>query len=462
MAPRRVSFPTFRWGLHREDARVAPLAPARISTSPSDRSHVIMKFRLLVFLLVLAPATGLHARVDFLLVPPNDAVPGEAGLVFTLYLNNPTPFDETVEFPQVISADYSSSTGRHRTQLQLAETGDLRCAVPALSRRTVKLVLREPLEGANGFVSLRLLRPETNSIMFELQHPAALASATPPEAAAPAPAQRTALKPGHHLDLTTDLENMRRHISGYEPIYFAVGSRARLNARFQFSFKYRVFEPATSGDPWYAQLARDLHAAYSQTTIWDLETFSKPFYDSSYRPTIFLEHTFRPEKAVGWRFTVNGGVQHESNGKGGAPDPATDPAPADSRSLNTLYFGTTLRWSDDRGRFFEAGARASSYFQVDENPDIARYRGYVALKLRGGYDRGFQLATELRGHPSGYGSVEFDASWPAIETPLLKLILPHSLGGYALVQYFNGYGESLLDYNVRRKDQLRFGIMIVR
>jgi outer membrane phospholipase A len=32
---------------------------------------------------------------------------------------------------------------------------------------------------------------------------------------------------------------------------------------------------------------------------------------------------------------------------------------------------------------------------------------------------------------------------------------------YLHVQFFAGYGESILEYNVRRKSQLRFGFAIV-
>ena len=35
------------------------------------------------------------------------------------------------------------------------------------------------------------------------------------------------------------------------------------------------------------------------------------------------------------------------------------------------------------------------------------------------------------------------------------------VGGYLHVQYFNGFGEDILDYNVRRKPQLRVGVAIV-
>lgn len=71
-----------------------------------------------------------------------------------------------------------------------------------------------------------------------------------------------------------------------------------------------------------------------------------------------------------------------------------------------------------------ASARLSGYFDDDENDDIERYRGHVELTLRGRLDRGPQLALHLRGRPSGRGSVEFNFTWPADQTPLPKEIAP--------------------------------------
>jgi outer membrane phospholipase A len=273
-----------------------------------------------------------------------------------------------------------------------------------------------------------------------------------------------------------DVEIMRRHISGYEPIYFAVGSREKLNARFQFSFKYRVLDPGPAEaelDPGGFLLGL-MHFAYTQTSIWDLEGFSKPFYDSSYKPTLFLLHTLPRQADSGWTISFQAGAQHESNGKGGGSAPTSAPTglvssantlrhPSDTRSLNTLYLLPRARWEDNGTHFFEAAFRVSAFFQIDENQDIARYRGYAELSLRGGYIRGLQLATHVRGKADGHGSLEFNLTWPTSESPLLRAIpVVGSLGGYAQIQYFNGYGESLLDYDVRRKDQLRFGLMIVR
>ena len=56
---------------------------------------------------------------------------------------------------------------------------------------------------------------------------------------------------------------------------------------------------------------------------------------------------------------------------------------------------------------------------------------------------------------SGKGSVLFDLSKRSRDLRF------GPVGGYFHFQYFAGYGEDILDYNVRRKAQLRFGFAIV-
>lgn len=425
-----------------------------------------MKSIVVVLALVLG-GKALHARVDLLLVPPESAVAAQRGLELTLHLNNPTERDETTHLPRDLVAHYASAAGHGRVRLSLADDRDEACHVPALTRRTIRLRLEESIPGPAGFVSLRLANPDTNAIMFELAPAATSGPDVTPDPAVATP--RRPLMPGRHIDLTSDIENMRRHISGYDPIYFAVGWRDRFNARFQFSFKYRLFERGAPGEPWPQQLAREIYVGYTQTSIWDLESFSKPFYDTSYKPTVFVLHEFDHDSTGRWRFSLQGGAQHESNGKSGSSatpslfSPATARRhPSDTRSVNTLYLAPKLRWTAENDFFVETRLWGSLFFHDDENPDIERYRGHVELTLRTGWDRGFQFSAHGRGSVHGHGSLELNVSWPAIQTPLLKLVLPASLGGYAQIQYFNGYGESLLDYDIRRKDQLRFGLMIVR
>jgi outer membrane phospholipase A len=432
---------------------------------------------------VFVSTSALPAGVDLLLVPPPETEPLSPRPELILYLNNPTEFDATIRFEEEIEAEMADASGLAYIRLRLVDATQCQVSVPKMSRRSVRLRPASDLTSRGEFFSLRLRFPASNPIMLRASPTGTGTSAEasgqpntnarPPAATAAVP--RTDLG-RRHIDLTSDIENMRRHISGYEPIYFAVGWRERFNARFQFSFKYRPIDPGSDSweDALWLTLLGKVHFAYTQTSIWDLESFSKPFYDSSYKPTIFLLHPFRRITGSNWSFSLQAGGQHESNGKGGGAAPvsqrpgliSTDNSvrhPFDSRSLNTLYALPRARWEDDTEHFFEAALRTSAYFQQDENSDIARYRGYVELTLRGGYVRGLQLSTLLRGKIDGHGSIECNLTWPTSETPYLNAFpLISTLGGYAQLQYFNGYGESLLDYDVRRKDQLRFGVMIVR
>jgi outer membrane phospholipase A len=56
---------------------------------------------------------------------------------------------------------------------------------------------------------------------------------------------------------------------------------------------------------------------------------------------------------------------------------------------------------------------------------------------------------------SGHGSLLLDLSR---RTRDLKF---GPIGGYLHFQFFSGYGEDILDYNLRRKTQLRIGFAIV-
>src|SRR5690606_23853036 len=90
------------------------------------------------------------------------------GLTFTVHLNNPTAFPETLMLPRLFKAAYASDRG-HRTALLIhLEAPDTPFTVQPMTRHTVTVQLTEPLDSSPGFVSLRLIEPESNPIMFEL------------------------------------------------------------------------------------------------------------------------------------------------------------------------------------------------------------------------------------------------------------------------------------------------------
>jgi len=232
--------------------------------------------------------------------------------------------------------------------------------------------------------------------------------------------------------------------SPYEPNYFAAGSSGPTNAKFQISMKFRLFNPESK-----TPFLEKLYLAYSQTSIWEIGSSSRPFYDSSYRPSLF----FLDEDVSLWpfrkwsRFGFQAGIEHESNGKDGE----------DSRSVLIGYVRPTFAFPFADRYFVSISPKIYSYIEKQDNPDIPYYRGYTDLLVKIGETDGIQLATTLRkGTGEDPYSVELDLSYP------LKIATLGNLGGYLHLQYFNGYGETLLDYNRKVQPQFRIGLMITR
>ena len=228
-------------------------------------------------------------------------------------------------------------------------------------------------------------------------------------------------------------------------MYFIVGGDGGLNAKFQISLRFRLFDD-------HGRLARrlpwidDLYLSFSQTALWDLGELSKPFKDASYRPRLFYGNYDLARYLGGnLRVGVETGIGHESNGKEGD----------DSRSYNMLYVRPTLTWGDPDGLRAYFAPLIHNYIAESDNPDIADYRGYVDWLFGVGSKGGLDFWGVLRkGTRSDFGSIELNASYP------LSKLSGGDLTGWLLLQYFNGYGESLLDYNRKLDSQLRLGIAI--
>ena len=59
-----------------------------------------------------------------------------------------------------------------------------------------------------------------------------------------------------------------------------------------------------------------------------------------------------------------------------------------------------------------------------------------------------------KGERSTYGNAELNVSFP------LSKLSGGDLTGWLMLQYFGGYGESLLDYKKKLDSQLRLGIAV--
>ena len=230
-------------------------------------------------------------------------------------------------------------------------------------------------------------------------------------------------------------------LSEHEPMYFLVGRSVGSNtSKYQFSFKYRLFD---EGSGWARTIPAlsNLYFAYTQTSLWDLTSRSRPFRDTSYRPSFFSQ--WNAPDATNPLNALRYGFEHESNGRAGI----------DSRSINTLFIQPIWKWSvGERSLYFHPNIYG--YVDKEDNPDIQKYRGYVDWNLRFEGGGGLVASTKVRYGTAGRGSLQLDL---AQRTRALDF---GRVGGHLLVQLFSGYGENILDYN-RRTNQLRVGVAIV-
>ncbi len=233
----------------------------------------------------------------------------------------------------------------------------------------------------------------------------------------------------------------------YEPMYFVAGT-TRPNVRYQFSFQYQIVNPE---GPWAAHspFLTGLYLGYTQSGLWDIEGNSKPFTDTIYKPELAWS-----KDEVDWiglpgidQVGLQFGVQHESNGRDGP----------ESRSLNTVYLRPVLHIGDVRGFAVKVAPKVYAYLPGRENnADIADYRGHVDLLVTAGWLDGLQAAALGRiGSGGKGGSFQLDLTYP------LRTIGDGNFDMYLQLQWFSGYGESLITYD-EYTDALRIGIGFVR
>lgn len=223
-----------------------------------------------------------------------------------------------------------------------------------------------------------------------------------------------------------------------DPFDISSGELQKWEIKFQLSFKF----PLVRG------LFNDrgtLFMAYTNQSYWQAynRKFSSPFRETNHEPELFL--TYLPDYSLlGFDARVlQFGVSHQSNGQSNEL----------SRSWNRVYADLVF----ERGNFAfslkpwyripEQKKSSPTDATGDDNPDIEDYMGYGEFRLAYKLD-GHSLSLMLRSNLSRSdprGALELGWSFP----------LTRKLKGYA--QYFDGYGESLIDYDAHIR---RIGIGI--
>lgn len=380
---------------------------------------------------LLLPVLAAHADIVISSRSTHAAAGAPLELDMTITNENAEPL--IVELPPTLHVKLETPAAVSTLEFTPDRTG----LVTVAPREFTRVRLRGTIPGeAQGAVTLAPTGFNTNSIVVQIDSsaPAALAAASQETS------ETQVQSESRLVDKPPPLA-----VSVYEPVYFIVGGDDGLNAKFQISFRYRLFDDRgrlANRMPWID----DLYLSFSQTSLWDLSELSKPFTDTSYRPRLFFANYDLGRFLDGrLRIGVESGFGHESNGKEGA----------DSRSFNMFYVRPTFTVGDPDGLRFYAGPLIHNYIADDENPDLKNYRGYVDWLLGIGSKGGLDFwATLRKGTRSNYGSAELNVSYP------LSKLSGGDLTGWVTLQYFGGYGESLLNYRDKLDSQLRLGIAI--
>jgi phospholipase A1 len=210
-------------------------------------------------------------------------------------------------------------------------------------------------------------------------------------------------------------------------------------AKFQLSLKVPLYESQSDQDS-------GLYFGFTLQSYWQLfnSEISSPFRETNYQPELFWMNVLDKENRLwGDEMGITFGFEHQSNGRN---------IPL-SRSWNRLYMN--LFW-EQNGFVFnlrpwyripEEEKTSLSDTKGDDNPDIADYMGhfeFTTVYTKRDHEFSLMLRNNLKS--DNKGAVQLDWSFPAWGR----------LRGYA--QYFNGYGESLVDYNQHVE---RFGVGIL-
>jgi phospholipase A1 len=215
-------------------------------------------------------------------------------------------------------------------------------------------------------------------------------------------------------------------------------------AKLQISFKV----PLNEQDIFFNN--DGVYLGFTLKSFWQVynHKLSAPFRETNYRPELFYQAPIS-SSVFGGSWLARFGIEHESNGR----------SQLLSRSWNRIFIGLGFlkgRWAI----YLQPWHRLSENLKEDDgdpntplppdgddNPDISDYLGHYELLGIYKYDQ-YQITNMVRHNfEKGNGAIELGFSFP----------LWGRLRGF--VQYFNGYGESMIDYN-HKVQRIGLGILL--
>lgn len=240
-----------------------------------------------------------------------------------------------------------------------------------------------------------------------------------------------------------DTDSLRREFDNgpyfglYKDNYFifgtAVGQKPtdkNTNVKFQISVSQRLTKSTL---PWGTYL----YLFYTQKCFWNVCEESFPMTDLNFNPGVGLaKPLFVKDRFIGKVMMV---VEHESNGRDGD----------DSRSWNRITFGSNIMIDPN---FMVYGKVWIPIVDGQNNRDILDYCGIYQIGTSVmSPNRKFGASVNLvkrRGWNLSYNTtIEFSYRFN------------NNQNQYLFMQYYNGYGEGLLEYK-QFHTELRVGIVI--
>lgn len=228
------------------------------------------------------------------------------------------------------------------------------------------------------------------------------------------------------------------HFGLYKDTYFCVGTPLgktptchNSNVKFQISISQRL---TRSTLPWH----NHLYLYYTQKCFWNVFERSMPMADLNFNPGIGLAKPFFiKNKYIGKTFLL---LEHESNGRDGL----------ESRSWNRISFGGSViidPMLTVHGKFW------IPIIDGKNNRDILDYCGIYQLGMT------VELPTRFRSNLSI--TLVKRRGWRLNYNTIVEYSFrPFSNSNqYFFVQYYNGYGEGLLEYNIHHS-MIRAGVII--
>jgi outer membrane phospholipase A len=217
--------------------------------------------------------------------------------------------------------------------------------------------------------------------------------------------------------------------------------------RFKIALAYKVTGAPDNHTGFYAAITQDAY--------WNLFDESAPFYDTNFLPEFFYRHDIRKLTGNGSWFLpsgVKGGIRHHSNGKIGE----------NSKGWNRLFL--TTEFGDPNEQIFAHISFWGAWNVSQYNPNIEDYlgRGELRLDITPTWERGRRTLGEmgLSLRMPFWGKRLF----PACEISLYVGVLEKYVEWFApslMIQFFDGFGYTLLDYDQAVRG-IRVGLAAVR